>query len=506
MITTQYCVFWVPSTSHQAPAILSEFKEPDKLSTKQLGELYAEFVNPEGLTEEELSKKLEYSPEDRDAPPKIALYFFDNNYQPIYRSSFTDSSESSIPSRCCLEIDPTDEWAGAEKQRLRATITVNNKTQKDIELAYADLEAQKEGKVTLKFIDACRNGMLYYKYSYDNTNPYQEAIHLAICSAVYHLVKRFFHQHEYHNGEKDSMVKAYVSSQAISIRTCNNKPLLHYLEELEDIVSCRREELQDMFSHVNIISNKIKDIREIRSDEAKNELYVSIRNQQNDRQYIEELCYKMLGFGIYFKTLLKSWYNSNHNSYWVHKQQLFLASYWHGCRPNITYINKNTIEQQLSQAANAKKILNRISINGMHAIAGIENIRQKNLYGISNDSFFLKYNSIIIQAKEDEQRQQKEYQEKKEKERERRFNKHLTIYGIIIGVVASILTTALSKPLGALLDCSKPPITIEELKHEIQKRDSLLFLKLDSAIQQQTISFSKAQVLSSQPAASKNTH
>ncbi len=385
MTTTQYCVFWIPSTSHQAPAILPEFKDPAKLPRKELDKLYDEFVDPENLSDEQLAKRIEFPSQ------KTALYFLDDDNKPMSKSSF--GSSRSVPSFCRFEIDPTD-GVFKNHQRLQVTIKVNDEQHKDIILTYINSSKNERGEVSLSFIDACKNGMLYYSYTYDNDNPYQKAIHIAIPKAAYHLIKRFFHRHEYHSREKDSLLEAYIKPHKINIRECDSKPLQHYLKEFEIILSNRKEDFQAKISIANQF-DIVEYMQTVKKEKwwwckkkreaYRRQIFERLDTHRNYRQRIESLCYKMLGYGIYFETLLKSWYNSNHNTHWVHRQQLFLASDWHGYKANIKYANKNTIERQLNQAADAKKMLHRISINGKHAIASIANIRQQNQYRISND-------------------------------------------------------------------------------------------------------------------------
>ena len=54
--------------------------------------------------------------------------------------------------------------------------------------------------------------------------------------AVYHIIKGFYHIHEFHEDENDSSLSAFISPKDIDIHEPNNAALQHYLKKHESTV------------------------------------------------------------------------------------------------------------------------------------------------------------------------------------------------------------------------------------------------------------------------------
>ena len=91
--------------------------------------------------------------------------------------------------------------------------------------------------ITLKYEDSSHNGMV--KYSYvpkrlsDNGFRFDDS---TFPEAVYHIIKGFYHIHEFHEDENDSSLSAFISPKDIDIHEPNNAALQHYLKKHESTV------------------------------------------------------------------------------------------------------------------------------------------------------------------------------------------------------------------------------------------------------------------------------
>lgn len=110
---------------------------------------------------------------------------------------------------------------------------------KDIVISIQDVNKPKEFTrfITLEYMDSSHNGMV--KYSYvpkmltDNGFRFDES---TFPEAVYHIIKGFYHIHEFHEDENDSSLSAYISTKDIDIHEANNAALQHYLIKHEETV------------------------------------------------------------------------------------------------------------------------------------------------------------------------------------------------------------------------------------------------------------------------------
>lgn len=91
--------------------------------------------------------------------------------------------------------------------------------------------------ITLEYLDSSHNGMV--KYSFEprrlSGNGFGFDEH-TFPEAVYHIIKGFYHVHEFHEEENDSSISAYISARDINIHEANNAALRHYLKEHEQTV------------------------------------------------------------------------------------------------------------------------------------------------------------------------------------------------------------------------------------------------------------------------------
>lgn len=149
--------------------------------------------------------------------------------------------------------------------------------------------------VTLVYKDESRNGMVYYSYE-DAVlkNSDFKFTGTTFPEVIYHLIKEFYHEHDFHENESDSSLRPYIQpfSEDFDFKAPNNRALAHYLK-------CYEKVLQSMVAQsklwMNILRNK------------------NLENNTKVFVAIPKLCIMARGYETYLGTL----YNSRYNT-WCH--------------------------------------------------------------------------------------------------------------------------------------------------------------------------------------------
>lgn len=146
--------------------------------------------------------------------------------------------------------------------------------------------------VKLIYIDESRNGMIHYSYE---DAILQDSDFRFTCTTfpevVYHIIKEFYHEHNFHESENDSSLKPYVChcSDDFKFKAPNNKALLHYLK-------CYEKVLQGMVAQSKMWMNILR-----KKDLSSNtKVFVAI----------PKLCLMARGYDAYLSTLYNSRYNT----------------------------------------------------------------------------------------------------------------------------------------------------------------------------------------------------
>lgn len=150
--------------------------------------------------------------------------------------------------------------------------------------------------ITLKYEDHSCNGTILYSY---NEKIYRQKPGFGFTAeffpkAIYHLIKSFYHQHDFHEEECDSILTPYISTQKKGkpdIHKANNKALLHYLK-------CYEEMLKNTVTYVQILLNKMR---------KQTQNWTVTSKQFN---LLPKLCLRVHGYEVYMGTLYYSRYNT----------------------------------------------------------------------------------------------------------------------------------------------------------------------------------------------------
>ena len=169
----------------------------------------------------------------------------------------------------------------------------------DVLIQKEENPAEYELFLTLRYMDFSHNGMIKYSFNakfLDNSEFGFDQT--TFPEAIYHLIKSFYHIHEFHEDESDSSFKPYVSSQDIDIHTVNNQALRHYLKNHEVAI-------------LNLVNNARRLLRYVTDLEKNGQRQEFIREYES----FPSMYVMVLGYDTYIRTLLESAYNKECNIY-----------------------------------------------------------------------------------------------------------------------------------------------------------------------------------------------
>lgn len=144
--------------------------------------------------------------------------------------------------------------------------------------------------VELKREQVSSNGLMMFSYkSTSNKETGFRFTSSEFPTAIYHMIKSFYHVHDFHDNDNDSSLAPFISSHEINIQSDNNDALMHYLSKYSDIISF-------------IVDYLRRAIR--RTRENKDEI------RPETRSLIQQFCLSARGYEVYMGVLYRSRYNS----------------------------------------------------------------------------------------------------------------------------------------------------------------------------------------------------
>lgn len=167
---------------------------------------------------------------------------------------------------------------------------------KDKGCSYSKVE---EYSVTLIQEEPSHNGMVPYIIDAARAdNPFfvDKNGDLKFPCAIYHRIKEFYHNHNFHKSDDgDSMIPPFVSREKVDIKAPDNAALLHYLEEYE-------KKFINGFSYLEHYFNKLCNSGFM----SKPLFFIG----WDDHTSFYMLAMRLKGDKAYFNTLCSSCYNS----------------------------------------------------------------------------------------------------------------------------------------------------------------------------------------------------
>lgn len=145
-------------------------------------------------------------------------------------------------------------------------------------------------EIILCYEDHCEIGL--YLYSYENCDN-SSFLKDKIPNAIYHMIKGFYHVHEHHDNNADSVLKnALESDEYINIKSVNNEAFCYYVNIYE-------EKFNSYFQQLNVLWEELDRRSKIKHEKGK--LLDRYKN-------LIGFCHKALGELLYCNTLLNSQY------------------------------------------------------------------------------------------------------------------------------------------------------------------------------------------------------
>ncbi len=124
-----------------------------------------------------------------------------------------------------------------------------------------DIE-HKASTVHLHCAKQCINGLFLYTYTYDHTNSFEMHIGKEIPCAIYHIVKRFYHDHESHHEEEDSLISAFhqsIGAKDIDINATILKATDYYLELFQEKFEAYADWIEEAYAQfANFLDHRKK--------------------------------------------------------------------------------------------------------------------------------------------------------------------------------------------------------------------------------------------------------
>lgn len=130
-----------------------------------------------------------------------------------------------VPSICLSDFSPIvlERQKDVSDTNCPNFLTLRLSKSFDLQVLFGD---QKEANLTLVYKDSC--GL--FIYSFEEKEPLEDWHYLCLEKPGYHLFKELFHKHEFHDGEEDSILKAYIfDAQNFSKDIHFERSITHYL-------------------------------------------------------------------------------------------------------------------------------------------------------------------------------------------------------------------------------------------------------------------------------------
>lgn len=240
-------------------------------------------------------------------------------YAALWIPTITYKNLKEIPTEFVKEVNISDE--PSDPLYLRVCL---NKDNENIDI----FVQEQEGYilfVTLKFEQPSCNGLRLYSYERTLYNDNEEGFRFTentFPEAVYHIIKGFYHIHDFHENESDASLQPFTSQNKINIQKDDNAALMHYLECYEKIL-CESANAAQSWIHSTRSKYPDLDIQDIQFNVFPN------------------LCLRARGYEVYMGALYRSRYNTK-------------------CRPNSTVSDDKTrlYRQRAFNIENALRYIN----------------------------------------------------------------------------------------------------------------------------------------------------
>ncbi len=455
------CVLWIPSCFHQCiePLYIEEGKDSER-SCNEERRIY--------LNDEE-------GYPDIDLDIQLTNVFISDYIEPDTYISLTLKAET-----------PED------GQTRKSSDDPKSTPKRDIDVVAVTAEGYRE-HLYLKCIEACKSGLFMYEYEF---TPGKPRILLNskgnVTHAVYHAIKRFYHQHEFHRISADSITDPYSSKDKFSIRSINNAALLHYLMQFESVFLKHVKELGENKQNLMAFLNGLRITKENLEREAEDLKKKIELSGKDNRQVLEDSltanttareknntdlirwanrcheevdkCATIIGKHIYYQSLAYSKYNNLFNIASGKETQYTLTDMWKSGRVKQESLIKLKVDHGLSD-----KKAYQSAINIQNSITWIERLKTE-----LKTAMIAEYHKITIDGSIVLKDQSENIIDlNKRADKQSNISKWITIWGLIITIGGLAIST------GFFLYSASDKQAVQLLINDSIQIDSLRHLKLD---------------------------
>lgn len=234
----------------------------------------------------------------------------------------------------------------------------------------------KECHIILVKKDKSHNGL--FSFIYEAPEEDDKLYKLLLLYPIYHIVKKFYHKHKYHDDSADSTLVAYISSigEEVDIKSNDNRALISYLKQYE----LKFISFADQFEgYLKVILN------DFNSKSVKKWVLCSSKTNK-----LEEYCRNVLGEAIYYYSLKCSKYNQSCKDYHLCSVQGTTDKYQEQSVLLTSFASSRDSVLHDCEKDCPRRILYRTALNADNALKHIKLIRSTNIYA------YLRYNEKFV--------------------------------------------------------------------------------------------------------------
>lgn len=336
---------------------------------------------------------------------------------------------------------------------------------RDIDVVAVTAEGYTE-HLYLKCIEACKSGLFMYEYEFTPGKPRVLLNSKGnVTHAVYHAIKRFYHQHEFHRTSADSITDPYSSKDKFSIRSINNAALLHYLMQFEYVFLKHVKELGENKQDLMTTLVSLKETKEVLDKQAdalnkrfkrscKKERLKKLearlvknadKTETNNTKLIKwanechqevDKCATIIGKHIYYQSLAYSKYNNLFNIASGKETQYVLTDMWKSGRVKQESLIKLKVDHGLSD-----KKAYQSAINIQNSITWIERLKTELKTAMIAEYHKIAIDGSIVLKKQSEDL----YKLNKKAEAQSKFSTRLAIWGTVFAIVSIFLAVGFAR-------------------------------------------------------------
>lgn len=181
----------------------------------------------------------------------------------------TKNNITLIPTLTCQEKDLLDSfYLGG--YHIKCNI---DELSKDISFSYKKkygICSHSKGSFTLKYVNSNNRGIIIYSLEIIDADldPLTTELNGKMNPSIYHLVKGFFHEHEYHSLNEDALLQAHASNSTIDLERDEKIIISDYINQyknkFEDFLEYSLKEYQRAKNKINSLHQVNKGINGLR--------------------------------------------------------------------------------------------------------------------------------------------------------------------------------------------------------------------------------------------------